>query len=89
MFKYAEAWLENLSNKSYSACRFPSFHTGYSFSFLSCWQKDLLQSNIFCLDSTHNTTNIGKEISYTAVTTHPNTGTDCPVAFFFYCRSFS
>ncbi|KAI8090636.1 hypothetical protein BDF21DRAFT_483537 [Thamnidium elegans] len=65
LFESIEAWLENLRNDGYSTYKSPCFCTSYSFCFLSCWQKDLLlQSNNFCLDATHNTTNIEKGIWY-------------------------
>lgn len=77
-------WLNELKNKGYDTHVGTDYQENFSFGFVSPWNKsNLLVSTSFCLDATHNTTNIKKGILYTIVVRNRVTGTGCPVAYFF------
>ncbi|KAI9468440.1 MAG: hypothetical protein EXX96DRAFT_590635, partial [Benjaminiella poitrasii] len=60
------------------------FYSNFTFGFLFSLQKKiLLESDSWCLDATHNTSNIARRLLYSIVVRYPLSGTGCPVAFLF------
>ncbi|KAG1048091.1 hypothetical protein G6F43_009497 [Rhizopus delemar] len=77
-------WLDKLKNKDIDTYIGSDYQENFSFGFVSPWQKNLLlASTSFCLDATHNITNIKKFTMYTVVVRNRPTDTGCPVAYFF------
>ncbi|KAI9470476.1 MAG: hypothetical protein EXX96DRAFT_584429 [Benjaminiella poitrasii] len=80
-----KTWLNELESQGFKTfIDDSSFYSQFTFGFLSPQQKQLLlEAKSWCLDATHNTTNIKNGLLYTIVIRHPITGTGYPVAFLF------
>ncbi|KAI9483084.1 MAG: hypothetical protein EXX96DRAFT_556777, partial [Benjaminiella poitrasii] len=84
-YESVKIWLKELKDeKHFDTFVGDDFYSNFTFGFLSLWQKKiLLESDSWCLDATHNTSNIARGLLYIIVVRHPLSGTGCPVALFF------
>lgn len=83
-YESVKIWLDKLISKGYNTLLSDMFYRHFTFAFLSSNQRQLLlNAKSWCLDATHNTTNIENGLLYTIVVRHPVTGMGYPVAYLF------
>ncbi|KAI9483955.1 MAG: hypothetical protein EXX96DRAFT_560288, partial [Benjaminiella poitrasii] len=78
-YESVKIWLKELKDEKHSDTFVGNdFYSNFTFG-----KKILLESDSWCLDATHNTSNIARGLLYSTVVRHPLSGTGCPVAFLF------
>ncbi|KAI9484042.1 MAG: hypothetical protein EXX96DRAFT_560613 [Benjaminiella poitrasii] len=84
-YESVKLWLKELEDEKYFDTFVGNdFYFNFTFGFLSPWQKNiLLESDSWCLDATHNMSNIARGLLYRIVVRYPLSGIGCPVAFLF------
>ncbi|KAI9480262.1 MAG: hypothetical protein EXX96DRAFT_633530 [Benjaminiella poitrasii] len=84
-YESVKLWLKELKEeKHFDTFIGDDFYFNFTFGFLSPLQKKiLLESDSWCLDATHNTSNIARGLLYSIVVRNPLSGTGCPVDFLF------
>ncbi|KAI9481152.1 MAG: hypothetical protein EXX96DRAFT_204813 [Benjaminiella poitrasii] len=79
-YESVKLWLKELEDeKHFDTFIGNNFYSNFTFGFLSPWQKKiLLESDSWCLDATHNTSNIARGLLYSIVVRYPLSGEVSP-----------